>query len=321
MNLATALSESSRRDPNKTALFWGEAKYSYGTLWSQTLGVADRLRAELGVQPGDRVGIWLKNCPEFIPALFGILQCGAVVVPINNFLKPDEGSFILADAGINVLIVDEAMRDGLAKLQAVRPSLKALWVEGFDALVSAGERSPCNRVESDLAIIIYTSGTTGHPKGAMLSHGNLLANVKSCEHVLEAVGEDRFVVLLPMFHSFMLTVGILLPLLIGGSLVLIKTLHPPKNIVAEIIAHRATLLPAVPQFFRALTHGTRTNEFAGARLHQWRSALAGGDFEGVYRAISHPAPGGLWPQRSQPCRFVHTDPRAVEGGLDRCADS
>jgi long-chain acyl-CoA synthetase len=105
-----------------------------------------------------------------------------------------------------------------------------------------------------LAVIVYTSGTTGHPKGAMLSHGNLLANVESCRHVLKAVGEDRFVVLLPMFHSFMFTVGVLLPMLIGGSIVLIKTLHPPKNIVMEIIQHRGTLLPAVPQFFRALAH-------------------------------------------------------------------
>ncbi|MGZ4989022.1 MAG: AMP-binding protein, partial [Limisphaerales bacterium] len=66
---------------------------------------------------------------------------------------------------------------------------------------------------------------------------------------------DRIVVLLPMFHSFMLTVGILLPLLVGGSIVLIKSVHPPKNIVQEIIRHRATILPAVPQFFRMLTHG------------------------------------------------------------------
>jgi len=82
----------------------------------------------------------------------------------------------------------------------------------------------------------------------MLSHGNLLANVESCRQVLKAVGEDRFVVLLPMFHSFMLTVGLILPMLIGGSIVLIKSLHP-QDIVMEIIQHGATLLPAVPQFF------------------------------------------------------------------------
>ena len=111
-----------------------------------------------------------------------------------------------------------------------RPGLRALRVEDFNGLAApahAGENR--RRAESDLAVIIYTSGTTGHPKGAMLSHGNLLANVESCRSVLEAVGEDRIVVLLPMFHSFMLTVGVLLPLLIGGSIVLIKTLHPAKK--------------------------------------------------------------------------------------------
>ena len=255
MNLARALETIAQRDPNKTALFWGGSQFSYGDLWSRSLGVAAQLRSEFGVRAGDRVGIWLKNCPEFVPALFGILQTGAVVVPINNFLKPAEVGFILADAGIDVLIVDDSMREGFEKLRAGRPELKALVIEDF-ASTAPEEAEECPSAESELAIIIYTSGTTGHPKGAMLSHGNLLANVQSCQRVLEAVGEDRIVVLLPMFHSFMLTVGVLLPLLIGGSMVLIKTLHPPKNIVAEIIQHRATLLPAVPQFFRALTHGS-----------------------------------------------------------------
>ncbi len=90
----------------------------------------------------------------------------------------------------------------------------------------------------------------------MLSNGNLLHNVESCRRVLEAVGEDRIVVLLPMFHSFMLTVGVLLPLLIGGSIVLIKSVHPMKNMLEEILRHRATLLPAVPAFFRTLIHSS-----------------------------------------------------------------
>jgi len=98
-------------------------------------------------------------------------------------------------------------------------------------------------VERDLAVIIYTSGTTGHPKGAMLSHGNLLHNLESCRQVLRAVSYDRFVVLLPMFHSFMLTVGILLPLNLGGSMVLIKALHSPKSILNEAVGREATILP------------------------------------------------------------------------------
>jgi long-chain acyl-CoA synthetase len=253
MNLALSFARSTQRDPTKTAMFWGEAQFSYRQFHAQTLSVAKRLRTECGVQRGDRVGIWLKNCPEFVPALFGVWQAGAVVVPINNFLKPAEVQFILADAGINVLIVDDSMKPAYQILASQRQGLKSFSVETF----GNGNDDPCD--DSDvapeaLAVILYTSGTTGHPKGAMLSHANLLANVESCRHELMAVGEDRFVVLLPMFHSFMLTVGILLPMLVGGSIVLIKTLHPPKNVIMEILQHRATLLPAVPQFFRALTH-------------------------------------------------------------------
>ncbi|MGA2750004.1 MAG: long-chain fatty acid--CoA ligase [Verrucomicrobiota bacterium] len=253
MNLALAFKQSANSNLEKTALFCGQASFSYGQLWAQTRSVAWRLRTEFGVRPRDRVGVWLKNCPEFVPALFGILQAGAVAVPINNFLKPAEVQFILRDAGIDVLVVDESMNEGFASLAADQPGLKSLHAESFGGSPTGDADVPADLGEETLAVIIYTSGTTGQPKGAMLSHGNLLANVESCRIVLQAVGEDRFVVVLPMFHSFMLTVGILLPMLIGGSIVLVKSLHPPKNVVLDILQHRATLLPAVPQFFRALS--------------------------------------------------------------------
>ena len=110
------------------------------------------------------------------------------------------------------------------------------------------------RAESDLAVIIYTSGTTGRPKGAMLSHGNLLHNVESCRIVLQTVAADRFAVLLPLFHSYMLTVGLLLPLLVGGSVVLVKSLHPVRNVLQEILQRQATVLPAIPQFYRSMVN-------------------------------------------------------------------
>jgi long-chain acyl-CoA synthetase len=254
MNLALAFAQSARNDFSKTALFWGDVRFSYGQFWEQTLWVAQRLQSSLGVRRGDRVGVWLKNCPEFVPVLFGIWQAGALAVPINNFLKPPEVQFILADAGIEIVMLDESMKDGFAKLASERPGLRAFFVESMAGQAGQEAEGRADTEEGDLAVIVYTSGTTGHPKGAMLSHGNLLANVESCRQVLKAVGEDRFAVVLPMFHSFMFTVGVLLPMLIGGSIVLIKTLHPPKNVVMEIIQHGATLLPAVPQFFRALAH-------------------------------------------------------------------
>ncbi len=268
MNLATAFADSTRKHPHKIALFWGEREYSYAELWSQVQFVADELREQFGIVPGDRVGLWLKNCPEFIPALFGVLDAGAVLVPINNFLKPDEVSFILRDAGIDVVITDAELASHFQVLKTTRPGLKFLNVEktlgAFRAApapgsqasgkTGAGKREFPERTASDLAVLIYTSGTTGRPKGAMLSHANLLHNVASCRVVLKTVENDRFAVLLPMFHSYMLTVGLLLPLLVGGSIVLVKSVHPVRNAIQEICERQATVLPGIPQFYRSMAN-------------------------------------------------------------------
>jgi len=226
-----------------------------------TLSVAGHLQG-LGVKAGDRVGIWLKNCPEFIPSLFAILRIGAVVVPINNFLKSDEVNYILADAGIDVLITDAELGTHHRALETARPQLKLLRIEKLDLAMGRNSAVAHNGAqgaeasESDLAVIIYTSGTTGKPKGAMLSHGNLLHNVESCRIVLKAVALDRFAVMLPLFHSYMLTVGLMLPLLVGGSIVLVKSLHPVRNALQEIIQRQATVLPAIPQFYRSMVNAT-----------------------------------------------------------------
>src|SRR5437870_3964301 len=98
MNLASAFAASVQQRPEKVAMFWGETEFTYATLLAQSLKVAAQLARDFRVKPSDRVGLWLKNRPEFIPAVFGILNVGGVVVPINNFLKPDEVNYILQDA-------------------------------------------------------------------------------------------------------------------------------------------------------------------------------------------------------------------------------
>ena len=135
-------------------------------------------------------------------------------------------------------------------------------------------------------MIVYTSGTTGRPKGAMLSHGNLLHNVESCRLVLQCVHEDRMAVLLPMFHSFMLCVGVLLPMLVGGSIVLIRSLHPPRNVLQELIQRQATILPAIPQFFRSMVSAPIGRAVAVADGDQRSGAVAGADFEGIRGEVS-----------------------------------
>lgn len=257
MNLPTAFAASAEARPEQTAVFWGLEEIPYHALLRQSRAVAHHLRQQFGVQPGDRVGLWLHNRPEFITGFFGILQAGAVVVPINNFLKPDEVHYILGDAGIAVLLTDEELATHAPALQAVYPRLRLMPVEQFGWLPPApadvdlpGYRSQ----HGELAVLIYTSGTTGRPKGAMLSHANLMHNVQSCRQVLETVQADRVAVLLPLFHSYMITVGMLLPLLVGGSMVLVRSLHPPRNALGEILQRRATILPAIPPFYRAMVN-------------------------------------------------------------------
>ena len=255
MNLTQALAQSTGQYPDKTAIFWGDAEFSYQNLWNQVGHFSGLLRSQYGVKPGDRVGILLKNRPEYFTALFGVLHAGAVAVPINHFLKAAEVAFILEDCGVQVLISEACAGDLLNELQTARPGLRIIQVAEWNPAEAApaGPADPVLATEEDLAFIIYTSGTTGRPKGAMLTHGNLLHNVHSCSLVLEALNQDRFVLILPMFHSFMLCVCILLPMAMGASVVLIKSVNQPKTIIQEIVARKATVLPAIPQFFRAMT--------------------------------------------------------------------
>ncbi len=256
MNLAAAFAHSATQRPEKVALFYGESEWTYADLLARASTVAGQLTADWGVKPGDRVGLWLKNRPEFITAVFGILGAGAVLVPFNNFLKPDEVNYILADAGIDVLISEADLLSQAPTLMAARPGLKCFSVETFATTAASPPPgfplATTARDEADLAVIIYTSGTTGRPKGAMLSHGNLLHNVDSCRIVLETVDRDRMAVLLPLFHSYMLTVGVLLPLLVGGTVVLVKSLGQTKLILQELCLRQATILPAIPPLYRAL---------------------------------------------------------------------
>jgi long-chain acyl-CoA synthetase len=256
-NLAAAFAASARRHPEKDALFWGDEGLRYLDLDAQSSFWAERLSGEFGIQPGDRVGVLLRNCPEFISALLAILRLGAVVVPINNFLKADEVAYIVADAEIKVLLTERALADHQDELPRRIPGLRLPDLMAWPKVAEPGHpsrfQSPAISGE-DLAVIIYTSGTTGRPKGAMLTHHNLLHNVESCRQMLEAVDFDRFVLALPMFHSFMLCVCVFLPLIVGGSIVLVKSVHPPRSLMQEIVQHRATICPGIPQLFRALAH-------------------------------------------------------------------
>jgi long-chain acyl-CoA synthetase len=234
--------------PRKVCIYWGGDRITNADLAAHIHGYGARLQAGYGVGKGDYVGILLKNRPEFIFALYAVLKSGATAVPINNFLKAPEIQHILDDCQLKCLITSEDFDETVAKLQRVT-------VAPLAELGGGGATNPpiWPPIEpTDLAVIIYTSGTTGKAKGAMLTHANIASNVHSCVKALEETTDDRLTLLLPMFHSFMLTVCIFTPLSMGAGIVLIKSIQPFKAAMREIIRNRATILIGIPQLFQAL---------------------------------------------------------------------
>lgn len=238
-----------RAKPKRIAIYWGDDRIRYGEVATHIARFAVNLQAHAAFRPGDRIGLFVKNRPEFIYALFAILKSGAVAVPINTFLKAPEVQHITDDCRLSVLISDDDLHEVAAKVE--RTTLLPL--RDLDQPAAATPQFPELKLD-DLAVIIYTSGTTGKSKGAMLTHRNFAANVSSCVRCLAKTENDRLTLLLPMFHSFMLTVCIFTPLSMGASIVLIKSVQPFHNAVKEIIRARATILAGIPQLFQAMVH-------------------------------------------------------------------
>lgn len=252
MNLYQAFKNIALGRPEKTVVYHGEEEINYQSLLQSCRNLGAVLQQGHGIEPGARVGVWMKNRPEYLTALWGIFAAGGVAVPISSFFKPEEASYLIADAEIKTLITDSDLAGMVESLQSKHPELRVIKIDQDELPEAGADWTEVARNESDLACLVYTSGTTGRPKGAMLTHGNFLSNVRSCQQVLKVEENDRFVLLLPMYHSFMLCVCEMVPLLSGSSIVLIKSLHPPRNALQEIIKHKATLLPGVPAFFRSL---------------------------------------------------------------------
>ena len=233
--------------PHKVAVFYGSERITYKHLAGHIHDYAANLQHLHTVKPGDKVGILLKNSPRFIYTLYALLKSGATVVPVNTFLKTPEIQHIVDDCGLSCLVSEDDFNDVTGKLERVR-------VIHTRQLVHKGHTEPvwAQPTEYDLAVIIYTSGTTGKSKGALLTHHNIATNVRSCITALEETTDDRLTLLLPMFHSFMLTVCIFMPLSMGAGIVLIKSVQPFKLVVREIIRNRATILVGIPQLFQAM---------------------------------------------------------------------
>lgn len=259
MNLAQLLEQSSANFGRRCALLFQRRKLSYYTLNSKVNQLTWALRGKLGESGQNRIGILLNNSPEFIISLFAIFKAGCVAVPINTFLKPREIDYIINDSDIDLLISSSHF---LEVIEGITLDMRVILVdkkkEGYlfmsEVIEGISNKNPDLELnDEDLALIIYTSGTTGHPKGAMLTHRNLLSNVTSCAQVAGINLRDRLLLLLPMFHSFTITVCILLPLFVGAKIVVIESVRPFRRLLRILIFRRITLLVGIPHFFKILT--------------------------------------------------------------------
>jgi long-chain acyl-CoA synthetase len=281
VNLASIIEQHARRQPDRVALVGAGKSITYGALDAWANQIAGGLAAS-GIRRGDHVALLCPNLPYFPAVYFGILKTGATVVPLNVLLKPREIAYHLRDSDANVMFcfegtADLPMAEAAKAAVAVVPSCERLIVmprEGSDrfstdpdviplAHVTAGHPGVFETVATspdDTAVILYTSGTTGQPKGAELTHLNMVMNAmvsaELCAGQHDADGRYTTAVTLPLFHATAQTAQMNAYLHLGGRLVLLPRFDPAA-LLAAIVDERVTHWIGVPTMYWALLQYVR----------------------------------------------------------------
>ncbi|MES1245577.1 MAG: AMP-binding protein [Acidobacteriota bacterium] len=262
MNLHDLFSISLRRSPGKTVLRLGGGRdLSYAELF----GAADRLAAGLrarGLSHGDRVAFFLGNGVEFVTAYLAVIRLGAVMVPLNLAYRRREIAHILGDAEPRLFLTDRERLPVLDELEPGERPAEVILAEDLDGL--SGEETGFPPVDGDdLAMILYTSGTTGRSKGAMITHGNVLATVTGLLAAWDWQAEDVLLLTLPLFHTHGLVVGLHCALAAGAT-VLLRRKFDAAEAAAELLGGEPTLFFGVPTMYVRLVEELRGKPDAGA---------------------------------------------------------
>ena len=225
------------RIPDQPFVRWHGRSVNYSEFDIRTDALAAGL-ADLGVQPRDVVSVMLPNSLEFLEAWWAILKAGAVFGPINPAFTAPEASYVIGDSRAVAVVTDG---NGAATLAAVRgaPELQRLRhvisvEEGgevtLESLAGRGGEVPAGaRGPEDVATLMYTSGTTGKPKGAMLTHGNVLANAAMGAEVLPLVAGERVGMMLPLFHVNAQIVTCVIPMMVGCEVAMWDAFRPRRS--------------------------------------------------------------------------------------------
>ncbi len=261
-----------------------ESPITYGALWRDAAAVGAGL-LQRGITPGDAIGLMLRTEAAFFPTFFGVLAAGGVPVPIYPPWRADRLEEyarrqvrILQNAQARMLVTFEDAR-GLAGLLGRRaPSLHEVTTP--DSLAAPGAAVTPRQAPDDAALIQYTSGSTGDPKGVLLTHDNILANIRALGRALDLRSDDVGVSWLPLYHDMGLIGSWLASLYHGLPIVIMAPttfLARPARWLHAIAAHRGTVSPAPNFAFDLCAKRIRDEEMAGVDLSTWRLALNGAE--------------------------------------------
>ncbi|MDT4943159.1 MAG: long-chain acyl-CoA synthetase [Pseudonocardiales bacterium] len=275
MNLASNLVRAAEQYPDNIAVRLDDATLTYAMLDGATQHVAGLL-AEHGVRPGDRVGIMLPNVPHFALLYYGVLRAGSVVVPMNPLLKEREVAYYLGNSGAKLIFAWQAFADE-AEAGAKLAGAEVVVVDpvGFVNVVGSAQAVPgvVDRDDEDTAVILYTSGTTGQPKGAQLTHRNLLRNVEIAVGDLIGVSADDVVFGgLPLFHVFGQTCGLNAAVAVGATLTLLPRFDA-KAALDVLVRDGVTVFQGVPTMYVALVNHPDRDDYDLSAL---RVCVSGG---------------------------------------------
>lgn len=260
-------------EKNKMSEMLGsDMKYTYGSFRRKCDELSARL-SRYGIGAGDRVAILSQNMPNWTVAMFSLVPFGRISVPILPDSSATEVSNILKHSACKAIYVSKRLLPKVSQ-ECIDRMVLVIDIETFEIIKRDETAYTCNgRVISplpdDLATIIYTSGTTGSAKGVMLSHRNLITNVKISYHAHKCTEKDKWLSILPMPHTYELSIGVLYPIFVGGSVYYIQKPPTPSVLLPAIKAVKPTVMLSVPLVIEKIYKNSVVPTISHSRVLGW----------------------------------------------------